>query len=75
MIPTDTLMSGRSCSLVCMDMCTCVYVCYSMYVYVCMYIAHLHIDADALYTMHEHNTLAKETHVYLYHNLHTHTHG
>jgi len=43
MIHTNTRMSGRSCSLVCMDIGTCVYVCDSMYVYVyvcicvCMY--------------------------------------
>jgi len=39
-VHTNTRMSGRSCSLVCMDECTRVYVCDSMYVYVyvCMYV-------------------------------------
>ena len=46
MIHTSTHMSGRSCSLVCMDVCTCVSRC--VYVCVSIYLCHaLHIDTDA----------------------------
>ena len=46
MIHANTHMSGRSCSLVCMDVCICVSQC--VYVCVCIYLCHaLHIDTDA----------------------------
>jgi len=46
MIHTSTHMSGRSCSLVCMDVCTCVSQC--VYVCVSIYLCHaLNIDTDA----------------------------
>jgi len=41
-------------------------------VYVCIYITHLHIVEDTRNTRKQHT--CKETHVYLYHNLCTHTH-
>ena len=73
MIHTNTLTNGRSCSHVCMDMCTCVYVCYSMYMYVCIYIAHLHIDAAVPCTMHVCNVHAQR-HICTCTTIHTHTH-
>ena len=75
MIHTNTHMSGRSCSLVCMDVCICVYVYHTVYVCmrVCICITHLYIDTDAPYTIHVHNIRAKK-HVYIYHNSYTHAH-
>jgi len=73
MIHTNTHMSGRSCSLVCMDVCTCVYVYHNVYVCmrVCIYIIHLHIDTDASYTIHIYNVHAKK-HIRTYTTIHTH---
>jgi len=74
MIHTNTLTNDRSCSHVCMDICTCVYVCYSMYVYVCIYIAHLHIDAAVLRTMFVYNVHAQR-HMCTCTTIRTHTHA
>ena len=52
---THTRMSGRSCCLVCMNVCTCVHVYHNVYVQECIYIIHLHIDVAAACTMHVHN--------------------
>jgi len=74
MIHTNTRMSGRSCSLVCMDVCICVYVYRNVYVCmrVCICITHPYIDTDAPYTIHVHNIRAKK-HMCTYTTIHTHT--
>ena len=71
---THTHMSGRSCCLVCMDVCMCVHVYHSVYVYVCIYIIHLHIDVTAACTMHVHNVHANKQyiHLYMYNNSYKH---
>jgi len=73
-IRTHTRTTGRSCSLVCMDLCTCVHECHKC-VFACMYmyITHVHIDTDThTHSIHIQHTW-KKTHVYMYHD-HTKTH-
>ena len=75
LIHTNTHMSGRSCSLVCVDVCTCLYVYHNAYVcmHVCIFIKHLYIDTDAPYTIHVYNIHAKK-HMCTYTTIHTHAH-
>jgi len=62
MIHTNTHMSDRSCSHVCMDVFTCVHGYHNVYVCmrVCIRITHLYIDTDTPYTIHVYNTHAKK---------------
>jgi len=73
---TWTHMRGRSCCLVYMDVCTCVYVYHNVYVYVCIYIILLHIDVTAVCTIHVHNVHEKKqmcTYTCKCTTIHTHT--